>query len=250
MRSVAPSARWWDQGFFFVVVLFPSKRWDYPATDPVQSDLSYVERFVVEMMMCVLLMSFFLYTVLGLHGWFKTRPVQRLWRGLPGLRNHNLHQISPWTLPPLHDPELARSMHGSLCTVATALSGSLRFQVFHRFFSWIKIDQLNPRMALFAWVKRWNPSKSVMATARWFFATGSVSRDPYHATCLQLVGFSKIRTKPQAQSVPCNGACPADMMMCDISADPTSTDNFMCLYAVKKWQNVQFLSSEWQFFCP
>jgi len=35
----------------------------------------------------------------------------------------------------------------------------------------------------------------------------------------------------QAQSVPCNGACPADMMLCDISADPTSADNFMCLKA-------------------
>ena len=63
MRSVAPSARWWDQGIFVVVVLFVCKRWDCPATDPVQSDLSYVERFVVEMMMRVLL-----YTVLGLHG--------------------------------------------------------------------------------------------------------------------------------------------------------------------------------------
>ena len=53
MRSVAPSARWWDQGKYFFVVLFVSKRWDCPATDPVQSDLSYVERFVVKMMMCV-----------------------------------------------------------------------------------------------------------------------------------------------------------------------------------------------------
>ena len=49
---------------FFVVVLFVSKRWDCPATDPVQSDLSYVERFVVKMMMCVFYV--FLY-VLGLH---------------------------------------------------------------------------------------------------------------------------------------------------------------------------------------
>ena len=53
MRSAAPSARWWDQGIFFL--LFVSKRWDCPATDPVQSDLSYVERFVVKMMMCVFL---------------------------------------------------------------------------------------------------------------------------------------------------------------------------------------------------
>ena len=69
MRSVAPCARWWDQGIFVVVVLFVCKRLDCPATDPVQSDLSYVERFVVKMMvLCVLLMSFFLYTVLGLHG--------------------------------------------------------------------------------------------------------------------------------------------------------------------------------------
>ena len=48
----------------FFVVLFVSKRWDCPATDPVQSDLSYVERFVVKMMMCVFYV--FLY-VLGLH---------------------------------------------------------------------------------------------------------------------------------------------------------------------------------------
>ena len=39
--------------FFFL--LFASKRWDCPVTDPVQSDLSYVERFVVKMMMCVFL---------------------------------------------------------------------------------------------------------------------------------------------------------------------------------------------------
>ena len=39
--------------FFFL--LFVAKRWDCPATDPVQSDLSCVERFVEKMMMCVFL---------------------------------------------------------------------------------------------------------------------------------------------------------------------------------------------------
>lgn len=46
-------------GNFCCCCIFVCKRLDCPATDPVQSDLSYVERFVVKMMMCVTLLPRF-----------------------------------------------------------------------------------------------------------------------------------------------------------------------------------------------
>ena len=89
MRSVAPSARWWDEGkniFFY----FSFPKGGIALQRILSSRIFLMWRGLWWKWWCV---CFFL-KVLGLHGWFKTRPVQRLWRGLPGHRNHNLHQIS------------------------------------------------------------------------------------------------------------------------------------------------------------